>query len=277
MTASLQTRLDVVNTTLAVSGENPDKLRQSIADLRLGVGDLTKQLETVVNKSLGNSQGIDMLNKELNTLKVGREYFWQYMTGLGLKYLPPAHIGFLFIQNYFQLNEIDMKNGKVTPPASPNANLTVLDHKLDLLNLSVEIQSQRMDTINTTVLGIERNSTLRIDLEHEDVVALNVSVRLSILLDISSLPGQSFPSTGRQPQRQQQPGEPLRPLLGPTIYFAGRPQGAEEEGGGCGGDPDTTAVQRGGAHTPHRCSVCFAKETLVTPRFTGGPDTSRES
>jgi hypothetical protein len=53
-----------------VAGQDPTSLRQSMAELREGVGEVTKHLETVKNSSIGNFDSITKLTKELNRLKV---------------------------------------------------------------------------------------------------------------------------------------------------------------------------------------------------------------
>jgi hypothetical protein len=59
-----------VSSSLSVAGEDPTSLRQSVAELREGVGEVTKHLETVKNSSIGNFDSITKLTKELNRLKV---------------------------------------------------------------------------------------------------------------------------------------------------------------------------------------------------------------
>jgi hypothetical protein len=66
-----------------------------------------------------------------------------------------------------------MKNGQET---GPDSNLSLLHSQLASLNSSLELYGLRLDTINNTVLGIEYNSTARIELEHEDVVTLTGKV-----------------------------------------------------------------------------------------------------
>jgi len=66
----IMSRLDNVDSTLAQGGEKPVRLSQEVAEIREGVGEVTKQLEMVSNRSMGNSRSIEMINKELNTLKV---------------------------------------------------------------------------------------------------------------------------------------------------------------------------------------------------------------
>ena len=73
VTLLLQARLDQVNASIAVErGEDPANLNQDVAELREGVGEVTKQLAVAVNRSASNSDSITRLSRELNTLKVGR-------------------------------------------------------------------------------------------------------------------------------------------------------------------------------------------------------------
>ena len=72
VTLLLQARLDQVNASIAVErGEDPANLNQDVAELREGVGEVTKQLAVAVNRSASNSDSITRLSRELNTLKVG--------------------------------------------------------------------------------------------------------------------------------------------------------------------------------------------------------------
>merc|ERR1712210_20636 len=103
----IMTRLDEVNASLAEGGENPLRLSQDVAEIREGVGEVTKQLKIVANRSTGNSEGIAMINKELNTLK---------------------------------LNEIDMKNGREMVTSQKTKNLSNLDKKVQSLDSKVEEQ-----------------------------------------------------------------------------------------------------------------------------------------
>jgi len=143
--SGLEERIDQMNRSMSESSENPSELRQNVAELELGVGEVTKQLNTLVNKSTGNSDSITMLNKELNTLK---------------------------------LNNIDMKNGgAAVRMINSSDNLSRhLGKQVDMLNSSLVVNNRRLDILNSTVLNIERNSTVRINLEHEDVVAINGKV-----------------------------------------------------------------------------------------------------
>jgi len=140
--SKLETRLDLVNLSLSTAEEDPAKLRQNVAELRLGVGEVTKRLELMVNRSLGNSDSITTLDKELKELKL----------------------------------ESNIENNGVTTVPTPISTLSLLGTQLDLLNSSVKLHSRRLDAINSTVLSIEHNSTIRLDMEHNDVVAINGKV-----------------------------------------------------------------------------------------------------
>ena len=151
-----------MNISLSVSEEDPALLRKNVVDLRLGVGEVTKRLELVVNRSLTNKDAIGLLSKELDTLKV-TQISCRNGTQHGL----------------FQLSEIGPKPGQATTVPSTSGSLSDLSSQLASLTSTIEQQSNRLDIINSTVLSIEHNSTTRIDLEHKDVVTLSVSNQLS--------------------------------------------------------------------------------------------------
>jgi len=135
----IMTRLDEVNASLAEGGENPLRLSQDVAEIREGVGEVTKQLKIVANRSTGNSEGIAMINKELNTLK---------------------------------LNEIDMKNGREMVTSQKTKNLSNLDKKVQSLDSKVEEQTHQLNSLNMSIFDIERNTSAQLELEHKDVVSL---------------------------------------------------------------------------------------------------------
>jgi chromosome segregation ATPase len=135
----IMTRLDEVNASLAEGGENPLRLSQDVAEIREGVGEVTKQLKIVANRSTGNSEAIAMINKELNTLK---------------------------------LNEIDMKNGREMVTSPKTKNLSNLDKKVKSLDSKVEEQTHQLDSLNMSIFDIERNTSAQLELEHKDVVSL---------------------------------------------------------------------------------------------------------
>jgi len=135
----IMTRLDEVNASLAEGGENPLRLSQDVAEIREGVGEVTKQLKIVANRSTGNSAGIAMINKELNTLK---------------------------------LNEIDMKNGREMVTSQKTKNLSNLEKKVKSLDSKVEEQTNQLDSLNMSIFDIARNTSAQLELEHKDVVSL---------------------------------------------------------------------------------------------------------
>jgi len=135
----IMTRLDEVNASLAEGGENPLRLSQDVAEIRQGVGEVTKQLKIVANRSTGNSEGIAMINKELNTLK---------------------------------LNEIDMKNGREMFTSQKTKNLSNLEEKVKSLDSKVEEQTHQLDSFNMSIFDIERNTSAQLELEHKDIVTL---------------------------------------------------------------------------------------------------------
>ena len=147
-----------MNISLSVSEEDPALLRKNVVDLRLGVGEVTKHLELVVNRSVTNKDAISQLSKELDTLKVTKD-----ICSNGC------------LHRVFQLGELDMATGQATTVPSTSGSLGDLSSQLDSLTTSLEQHSNRLDIINSTVLSIEHNSTTRIDLEHKDVVGLSVS------------------------------------------------------------------------------------------------------
>jgi len=135
----LSARLDQVNASIVVErGEDPANLNQDVAELREGVGEVTKQLAVAVNSSASNSDSITRLSRELNTLK---------------------------------LNEIDMKNGRSTS-LQTSGNLSILETRMNVLNSTLAVQDHRVDTINSTMLDMGHNLTSRMELDHSDVVAL---------------------------------------------------------------------------------------------------------
>jgi len=136
----LEDKIEKMNKSMSVVVANPTDLRQNVAELELGIGEVTKQLNVVVNRSLENSGRIVMLNKELNTLK---------------------------------LNEIDMKNGESSVVTNSTNNVAHFRNQLEVLNSKLAVNSRRLDTLNSTALNIEHNSTVRNNLEHEDIVAIN--------------------------------------------------------------------------------------------------------
>jgi len=136
----LEDKIEKMNKSMSVAVANPTDLRQNVAELELGIGEVTKQLNVVVNRSLENSGRIVMLNKELNTLK---------------------------------LNEIDMKNGESSVVTNSTNNVAHFRNQIEVLNSKLAVNSRRLDTLNSTALNIEHNSTVRNNLEHEDIVAIN--------------------------------------------------------------------------------------------------------
>lgn len=136
----LEDKIEKINKSMSVDVTNPTELRQNVAELELGIGEVTKQLNVVVNRSLDNSGSIVMLNKELNTLK---------------------------------LNEIDMKNGESSVVTNSTNNVAHFRSQIEALNSKLAVNSRRLDKLNSTALNIEHNSTVRNNLEHEDIVAIN--------------------------------------------------------------------------------------------------------
>jgi len=157
VTPFIQARLDQVNASIVVErGEDPANLNQDVAELREGVGEVTKQLAVAVNSSTSNSDSITRLSRELNTLKVGRSFET------------------CLIFTILQLNEIDMKNGRSTS-LQTSGNLSILETRMNVLNSTLAVQDHRVDTINSTMLDMGHNLTSRMELDHSDVVALMVS------------------------------------------------------------------------------------------------------
>merc|ERR1712233_305575 len=136
----IMTRLDEVNASLAEGGENPLRLSQDVAEIRQGVGEVTKQLKIVANRSTGNSEGIAMINKELNTLK---------------------------------LNEIDMKNGREMFTSQKTKNLSNLEEKVKSLDSKVEEQTHQLDSFNMSIFDIERNTSAQLELEQQSCLPLS--------------------------------------------------------------------------------------------------------
>jgi len=135
----IMSRLDNVDSTLAQGGEKPVRLSQEVAEIREGVGEVTKQLEMVSNRSMGNSRSIEMINKELNTLK---------------------------------LNEIDLKNGKEVGSPQKSKHLDGFETKVDLLASRVDMQTVQVDSLNKSMSDFERNVSSQLDIEHKDIVSL---------------------------------------------------------------------------------------------------------
>jgi len=135
----IMSRLDNVDSTLAQGGEKPVRLSQEVAEIREGVGEVTKQLEMVSNRSMGNSRSIEMINKELNTLK---------------------------------LNEIDLKNGKEVGSPQKSKHLDGFETKVDLLASRVDMQTAHVDSLNKSMSDFERNVSSQLDIEHKDIVSL---------------------------------------------------------------------------------------------------------
>merc|ERR1712192_112481 len=112
---------------------------QDVAEIREGVGEVTKKLQIVANRSTGDSERIAMINKELNTLK---------------------------------LNEIDMKNGREIVTSQKTKNLSNLEEKVKTLDSKVEEHTHQLDSLNMSIFDIERNISAQLELEHKDVVSL---------------------------------------------------------------------------------------------------------
>jgi len=136
---NIMTRLDEVDASLSVGGGNPLRLSQDVAEIREGVGEVTNQLKIVANRSTGNSENIAMINMELNTLK---------------------------------LNEIDTKNGREMVTSEKSKQLSSLETKVNSLGSKVDEQTHQLDSLNISIVGIERNTSAQLELEHKDVVSL---------------------------------------------------------------------------------------------------------
>jgi len=52
-------------------------------------------------------------------------------------------------------------------------NVAHFRSQIEVLNSKLAVNSRRLDTLNSTALNIEHNSTVRNNLEHEDIVAIN--------------------------------------------------------------------------------------------------------
>jgi len=157
--AKLQSRLDIVNITMNKEG-GEGQLQQSVADLGVKVSEIKQILEVTTNNSNTNTVSIKMITTELNNLK---------------------------------LNDIDLRNGVDTQLTSVNPDLSNINSELAEVNEKMAKQSRKVESLNSTLLNLSKNSTVMIDWVKQDVVALqgkvsqlqddnqNVSSRLSSL------------------------------------------------------------------------------------------------
>jgi len=140
---NLQARMDMVNVTVKKEG-GEDQIKQSVADLGVKVSEIKQNLEITTNSSHSNTASINMISTELDNLK---------------------------------LNAIDLKNEVVAPPSPVNTpDVSNLSSQLLELNKSLAHQTQKLDTLNSTLLNVAQNSTVMIDWVKQDVVALQGKV-----------------------------------------------------------------------------------------------------
>jgi len=140
---NLQARLDMVNITVNKEG-GEGQIKQSVADLGVKVSEIKQSLEVTTNNSNNNTVSISMIATELNSLK---------------------------------LNEIDLKNGAGTPRTSVNpSDVSNINLELGRLNKTLVQQTQKFDSMNSTLLNVAQNSTVMIDWVKQDVVALQGKV-----------------------------------------------------------------------------------------------------
>lgn len=140
----LEARLDQVNSSLVSSGTSPSRLSQTVAELTQGIGELNIRIQGVGNSSQANSNTIGALADQFKALQPKveiKEHSKDMVTEAG----PPS-------------------------PSYDHTNFNLLSSKIELLNSSVGEAARRIDSINATIASIEYNSSVRLDIQHRDVV-----------------------------------------------------------------------------------------------------------
>jgi len=139
---NLQARLDMVNITVNKEG-GEGQIKQSVADLGVKVSEIKQSLEVTSNTSNSNTASINMIATELNSLK---------------------------------LNDIDLRNGAGAPKTSAAPDVSNINSELENLNKSLLLQTEKLNSMNSTLLNVAQNSTVMIDWVKQDVVALQGKV-----------------------------------------------------------------------------------------------------